>query len=493
MIRFTTYTCILACVLAFMGCRSLEVELNEKPPHRRPMQTDRGRMQEDLRAFGLMLQAYNCEERIFNVDAIPNASGRTKDLPKDLYQQVAMTLSQIGRPIYQRRMHPSTLQNDPIYGSQQLVGDPALTFRPQDGQTTADRYVTVAGALISATPRARQSWDIRGDASPRIGQEDIDLEAGGDAGAEIVDYRVTLELVNPNNRNVAEFGPASVFDVRTYSDEYGFFAGFYLNNSGIGASFKREFLPDAESAMSEAIAAAMIQCVGNYYVIPYYRCSSIFAVTDSVQFWVNDVKRRQIEEMSIREVHAELVLYLFLHGDAFSDEELLSEDLLPSARKKIARTMDRNNLYIEVDKDCRLYLFHLWQTVPIEEAARRMREFTIRRQRLSASLQEEQASVGSQNQVEIPKNEILLDMSVFPDNYLLLMQSISKMPDVQSVVVDQADERRCFVRLDAGQANPRITLERILRQGWHYYLELVAVDQNERHLRLHIPTAIPQN
>jgi hypothetical protein len=330
-----------------------------------------------LADFAAMLGAYvtaaTGESSIpIEIDYIGNESGIDKELPTDLGQFARNAIEKIGKPLQTYRAWPA------ISGMPRPVGN-SLALLPSDHPRPPQPSYRLVGSLLRASERLATGRDARADGLFGGGHSQTDAQLTGEHRRTITALTVALTLESPNG--VAVSGATAEYRISVERSELNRSFSVYVAGSGIGSGTKVTATQDSGDALYDAIAVSVMHLLGNALLVPYYRCSPMFAADDALDARVHDALSR----LTMAEMEQNLKRYLFLDG-FFMD--MRAPGLTEADRAVVVLEMRRRSLEFGDRKQMVDFAMDLWRKLDFKKASQRVAD----RMTLSAQAQREKAA-----------------------------------------------------------------------------------------------------
>ncbi|MCL2639696.1 MAG: hypothetical protein FWD53_02515 [Phycisphaerales bacterium] len=478
-------TVVLVGSSLLMGCAKrhsktmaeLAVDASKSPP---PARVERP-INQSLLSFGKMVRVYTgyTDPLIVEVDFIANDSGVTQELPNDLGYYAVKALGTIGTPFRTTRTY-STIA---LHG-----GANAAANLGEMSQVKSD--VKLKGLLLRASTRVERERDGGGGIQTRIGGGSNNaVNIGGQAAADrkLTGMRVGFHLTTPEG--ISYPGPTAEYEVLSKKEVND--AEFRVEVFGVGGNYMSRVVVnnDAGDAISDATAACVMQLVGHWLMVPYYRC-------DPTMQPDVELKQRLYSLLSeYPESRLELILKGFLNrlGVAMDPGAELTErdraSIAAEMQSRIRLELSRENLV-------RFYM-HLWETADFEVASKRVEQLSsaqmrqrtetaqrqaeaeaaaeqaadpVAAQAAAAQMAAQTATVTVDANVVRPEDFgwsagtsfIMVDSAALPDNELrvLFFETVRKMPECKEIRKDNKRATRFGVQLNGTPAQWHASLRR---------------------------------
>lgn len=291
--------------------------------------------------LGELLKAYYAPKTVIQSKNVGNMTAE-KNLPSDIYVMIAASINKIG---------------------------PQLVFVPYDAQYVINEGLT-GGTIKRLYPQIVIAGGITGFDKDMFDKEREMEATGGWAGAQggvkvnaTANYsRVTLDLNMLDYKTQSYFpGVLASNSIMLQQDKLGW--GVYAYYMGNGGSFdyslKRK--QGVHAAVRTLLEYSLIELIGKYFEVPYWRCIPGANPDDEMLRKVRD----NFMEKQKDQQHLIIKKMLFLHG--FNGLERNKPEFTGPEEGELKEAMRRTS----TDNLPDLYLA-LWKTVPLETATRRV-------------------------------------------------------------------------------------------------------------------------
>lgn len=311
-------------------------------------------MQQSLLDFGAMVRGYtNLVGPIaIEVDDIPNNTGLTKELPKELGGYFVYAFQRMGVPFVVTRPH----------GGGILLDVPMAGLYNKEAPERPPAKLRLRGEMMRSSDRVVQGREGRASASGKIHGGDLNADAGVEGTATLRNFRVSCYLEDEHGRSLP--GQLAIFEVWLRNDESAANFSVYFEGSGGGYNSKVQINQDVGDAALDAAAAATICLVGKWLQLPYWRVHPLFSEDREL---VADL-RTTLVSMPGSELDTLAKHYLFGGG---MDFDLSHDGLSAAERELLHREMRKAHARPEVHEDKENYLFGLWRNLDYRAAAKR--------------------------------------------------------------------------------------------------------------------------
>jgi len=322
--------------------------------------------QESIESFGKMLRGYpyiGDKPTLIYITRLVNSTSNG-DLPHDFTQMLLTAIAQIGEPIYAVRIN----DEHRAYNSDgQLMLPPGMEV---------SFTVELRGSITECDRKVMKMRDVHFNLLFPYHGDDFEFGAGGRTEVELTTIAIDLQLFNVKTQTAIP-GMAISYRVNILEHRGGFDVGILYDGSGIGITQTAQIAQGPHLAIRLATQGALIQLLGRYFNVPFYRC--IDAPPDPK---VERSFRNLLNEVNPTAMLKQL---LFAHGYPMDlDSPHLDQDEMELARRlKEQMGFGRNGGDYNFIKE-------LWETVPLDKAEERMSA----RRRATPRLSERQQSDG---------------------------------------------------------------------------------------------------
>jgi len=456
-------TCVL--LLTSLACVSNQavqdaIKKSTQLPPPAPVQRPLDSM---LSEFGIMVGPYvtaaTGERSIpIEIDFIANEVV-DKELPTDLGQYARNVIEKIGDPFETYRTWPA------IANTARPAGG-TLALLPSDRPKPPRPAYRLVGSLLRASERLAKHREGRADGQFGGGHTQWDTEITGDHTRTLTSLTVALTLEDPSG--VAVHGATAVYRIEVEKSELNRSVSVYVGGSGIGGGSKLTTTQDWGDAFYDATAIAVVHLLGNALLVPYYRCSPLFAMDQGLDQRVRDALLRYTRT----ELEQYVKRYLFVAGYPI---DMHGPDLTDADRGIMATGMQKLSLDFSDRTSLVEFAMRLWRTLDYDKAAKRVAD----RLAESAQIQREQIQQAARAHTEDagPRAEsigpvqfgwpasvraVVLDLSrvVDADLRVKLLGSLRGCSGCDEIRIDQ---RRSLVGIRMSSASAE--LQRALRSS----------------------------
>ena len=347
---------LMPVIVLFSGClQSKSLDASRRLAAQSPMPLPvTFQMKRSLQDFGKMLRAYSGQTGtvVIQVDLMPNETGITKELPKEIGPWVVAAITTIGRPLSTIRPFDSNVTLDSA-GSIQNFAAP----RPAHD-------LIIRGQLQRGSDRVVSGREWRAGAIGRIERGDSDSQLGTEKRVTLRNYRMQLYLADKEGRTLPI--PAAAYEVFQRSDEQS--ANFSIYYEGCGGGYNGKVLinQDAGDAFSDATAAAVIELLGRWQHLPYHLTSEVFAENPEREAGL----RADLEVMSPEQLEFSTKRIGYASGlnlDVENPSIVSGED-----KEILANSMRKLKLAPDNRKDQEKFVAKLWRELDWRRGSARM-------------------------------------------------------------------------------------------------------------------------
>ena len=297
--------------------------------------------EKSLMDLGELLKAYYAPMTVVQSKNVGNVTAE-KNLPSDIYVMIASSINKIG---------------------------PQLVFVPYDAQYVVNESLT-GGTITRLYPQIVIAGGITGF-DKEMFEKEREMEASGGwagaqggvkikAGGNYSQVTVDLNLLDYKTQSYFS-GVLASNSIMLQQDKLGWGVyGYYMGNGGsFDYSLKRK--QGVHSALRTLVEYSIIELMGKYFEVPYWRC---IPGSNPDEEMTKKVRDNFLEKQKDQQ-HFMIKKMLFLHGfnginrenPVFSGSE--EGDLKEAMRRTSTSTLP--DLYLA-----------LWSSVPVETASRRV-------------------------------------------------------------------------------------------------------------------------
>ncbi len=340
---------ILITVIVISGCvtettvtknEMNEIEKTQEPPEQRIT-----RYEDALIMFGEMLEAYNAPKINIQTKAIENATSSTK-VPNNISQMVITALNKIGNKI-------SYVDFD----AQRLLTEQALGKIIDLSLIEPD--IIIRGAITEFDKDLiRKGKELKGDYLTTYQGQELDMGAEAESEATGSQIAIDLQVMNYNTKRLVP-GAQTSNKINIFKTSNALELGVAYNGSGLGFNCSVERQQGLYSSLRLLVELSVLELLGEYYDVPYWRCIPDASPDNRMLTRY----RKSLKDDS--NIAIKLKILAFGHGKkidlttaSFTEQDQKSFNELKSS----TGITDDYDLYIE-----------LWKTLPIKEAAQRLK------------------------------------------------------------------------------------------------------------------------
>jgi len=317
---------------------------------------------ESLRKLGMMAEIYGEEANVM-LDKISDNTGtsiHTKaEIPYDVTEMTASALNLIGGSVTFVPYRPDIMLNLQNLGYQNFNKKISPSIIVTGGITEFDR------GLASKEEKIDSGYDFTsfGNKSP------ISIEYS-DGEKESVS-RITLDFNIINIETMS--GAAGVQAINTIEVKKGIKEkelAFTLLGPTIGLKGEVKKVEGRHAAIRLLVQASMMQLIGKYLDLPYWRLIQGCPVDSTVENYIN---RKWVYQMNDKNRAEKIQEFLFLHGYKYVEKNGNIDGL---TIKAINNYIGKNKIKIKPEVSFELYK-HLYYTVPLDDESLHRRYLLI--------------------------------------------------------------------------------------------------------------------
>lgn len=323
---------------------------------------------EALKQFGLMLDAYNISEIRVQSKLISNQTAE-KDLPDDVSRMLISAVNKIGKKVVYIPYDPTYVINEANTGGDIARALPQIVLA--GGITEFDKDLIEKGR------------ELKTEVSIQKGDYGSNYSHDGGAGyeAESGVSRITLDLQLLNYKTQTYMpGIQAINSANIRKTKLGWGVGYYFQGSGMSFQYSLKKKQGKYQALRLLVELSVLEVLGKYFDIPYWKCIPGMAVDNGM------VGRMREEFATLDDARQNIFIkeYAYFHGDTIFDRQTSSMNAAEMA--KLDELMKKNNCADRAD-----LFVKLWESVPIEAAIKRNKDYT---RELARKAQEERDSMG---------------------------------------------------------------------------------------------------
>ena len=294
-------------LLAFPACNPHDVQVDM--PVTAPAQKITNYTQ-SLSDLGLMAEIYSAGELKVQSEDIADNTGTSAtsggEIQRNITEIMKSTLNSIGGPVTFIEYNPAYIQNQMTTGysqfNQKTIPDVVIT----GGITEFDRALETRGEGTDASAEFEVSGLPKGVPSPKVGFDYSDASKTGKA-------RITLDFNMKDFKTLAgipKMNTVNSMEVNKATREKEI--GIILFGPTFGSKGSIKKVQGRHEAVRLLVEMSMMQMVGKYLVLPYWRLLGDDTVPDRV---VEDKLSRSFARMSENDRITNVQEWLYLHGN----------------------------------------------------------------------------------------------------------------------------------------------------------------------------------
>ena len=359
--RFRCKFALIAAAFALLGLLSGCADMN---PHNVDVELQQSNVEvkitsytQALRDLGMMSEIYGAAPVKIQSNPIGDNTGTSGttggEIPRDITEILKSTLNTIGGQVTFIPYDPAFIQNQMVTGysnfDQKLIPDVVIS----GGITEFDRGLETRGKGTDAGAEADFTGMPDWLPSQKVG---IDYSDSGKTGLA----RITLDfnlLDFTTMAGIARMNTVNSLEVHKGLKEKEFGITLFGPTFGMKGSIKK--VEGRHAAVRLLVEASMLQMVGKYLVLPYWRVMGEDAQPDQVV--MNEVSK-QFYSMSEPQRVAKLQEMLFLYGHTLNVTGTLDPQTV-SALQQVVPGFDAASKSLDEDTYTQVYL-----SVPIESS-----------------------------------------------------------------------------------------------------------------------------
>jgi len=321
---------IMVCALAFsfVSCQSIDpravdVELPETLPSAKITSYT-----EALSQLGLMTEVYSTDVLRIQSNPIGDLTGASRstgsEIPRDITEIIKTSLNSIGGNVVFIPYDPAFIQNQQVTGYSNFENKVIPDLVLSGGITEFDRGLTTKGENTDLSLEA----EIQETIPDFLPSKNIGLRYGNEAKAGLARITLDFNLLDFETlTGVPKINAVNTMEVLKVVAGKELGISLFGQNFGLKGTIKK--VQGRHAAVRLLVELSMIQIVGKYLAIPYWRVLGEDALPDRV---VTDAVARFYSSLTESEVTTFVQQWLFIYGH----ELALNGELDEKTRKALA-------------------------------------------------------------------------------------------------------------------------------------------------------------
>lgn len=338
---------------------------------------------DSLVKFGRMLEAYGVKQTRVQSKVISNDTA-DQSLPQDVSKMLATAVNKIGSQVVYIPYDPNYVISEATTGGNISRALPNVVIT--GGITEYDKD------MIEKEREAKADAQIqKGDFGSNY---NYDGGASYKAGSSVSRIALDLGLLNyANQAAIAGVQTSNAITVRKSKTGWG--VGAYFQGCGLSFDYSLQKKQGVYYALRLLVELSVIEVLGQYYDIPYWRCIPNSQPNQRMIARLTE----EFNDLPQGEQNAFLKEYLFLNG---YDVARGSRALTPQDSQAIQAATGK----LQASSNAELFI-KLWQSVPIEEARRRNKDYqkSVEAARAAQARQQAQQAPQVQQAVQQPVSQ----------------------------------------------------------------------------------------
>lgn len=326
----------------------------------------------DLAQFGLLARAYTpgTNRIVLSVNYIRNLSGILEELPSDLSDYIVHAIAKISPQFGAYREYEDPLQ-------------PGVYVQPRAPSPERQKAFRVFGMLEAAADVEKQESRRSVDGMGGRGHGEFSLGAKRNRSRKVKALTITLTLGDADGVSIPGGTASYRILVEKHERENSF--SFYVAGNGFGLDSAGMITRSLDDAIQDATAASIIHLLGNALLIPYYRCSPLFAVDTDLDNRLRDALAR----LTRSELENNIKRFMLVDGYSLSPTNGVSDH-----DRAVMEVEMRHRSLIPVNDQQSLidFAFSLWKNLDYQNGAKRVADSLTELERVTRQRQEEEAA-----------------------------------------------------------------------------------------------------
>jgi RPA family protein len=381
---------------------------------------------DSLKKFGLMLEAYNIPQIRVQSKLIKNETAE-KDLPDSVSGMLSSAVNKIGPSVIYVPFDPNYVISETTTGG--------------DIKRALPKIVIAGGITEFDKDLIEKKRELKSKASvgDNFGSNyDYDGGAGYKAGSGV--SRMTLDLQLMEYQTQTYFpGVQTINSINLRKTELGWSVGFFFEGNGFSFDYSLNKKQGKYQALRLLVELSVLEVLGKYFDVPYWQCVE-GAPPDTRQL---ARLKEEFDGLNQAQQYSYLKEYLFFHGVPGIDRSSggVSDKELAIIKNKMQELgcQDYGSLFLK-----------LWETVPLAESRKRIRQHAKEQNETAQKTQEDVSKKIAQYNSLIEQADALFNQGALAQSRELYRQAGLLFPD-------QPDPKSMMTRIDsqlAGQNQP---------------------------------------
>jgi RPA family protein len=372
---------------------------------------------DSLKKFGLMLEAYNIPQIRVQSKLIKNETAE-KDLPDSVSGMLSSAVNKIGPSVIYVPFDPNYVISETTTGG--------------DIKRALPKIVIAGGITEFDKELIEKKRELKGKASvgDNFGSNyDYDGGAGYKAGSAMSRMTLDLQLMEYQTQTYMP-GVQTINSINLRKTELGWSVGFFFEGNGFSFDYSLNKKQGKYQALRLLVELSVLEVLGKYFDVPYWQCLE-GAPPDTRQ--ISRLKE-EFDGLNQAQQYSYLKEYLFFHGvpgidrtsGGISDKEIA---LIKSKMQEL-NCPDYGSLFLK-----------LWETVPLVESRKRIRQHSKDQNETAQKAQEDVSKKIAQYNSLIEQADALFNQGALAQSRELYRQAGLLFPD-------QPDPKSMMSRID---------------------------------------------
>jgi RPA family protein len=377
---------------------------------------------DSLKKFGLMLEAYNIPQIRVQSKLIKNETAE-KDLPDNVSGMLSSSVNKIGNAVVYVPFDPNYVISETTTGGDIKRALPKIVIA--GGITEFDKELI----------EKKRELKTKADVGDNFGSNySYDGGAGYKAGSGISRMTLDLQLMEYQTQTYLS-GVQTINSINLRKTELGWSVGFFFEGNGFTFDYSLNKKQGKYQALRLLVELSVLEVLGKYFDVPYWKC--VEGAPPDTRMLVR--LKEEFEMLNQAQQYSYLKEYLFFHGVAgierssggVSDKELA----IIKERMKYFNCSDYAALFLK-----------LWETVPLEESRKRIRQHHKEQNDVVQKSQEDINKKIEQYNSMIEQADALFNQGALPQAREIYRQASLLFPE-------QPDPKAMMSRIDSQLAN----------------------------------------
>lgn len=372
---------------------------------------------DSLKRFGLMLEAYNIPQIRVQSKLIKNETAE-KDLPDSVSGMLSSSVNKIGNTVIYVPYDPNYVISETTTGGDIKRALPKVVIA--GGITEFDKDLI----------EKKRELKTKADVGDNFGSNySYDGGAGYKAGSGISRMTLDLQLMEYQTQTYLS-GIQTINSINLRKTELGWSVGFFFEGNGFTFDYSLNKKQGKYQALRLLVELSVLEVLGRYFDVPYWKC--VEGAPPDTRMLAR--LKEEFEALNQAQQYAYLKDYLFYHGvpgierasGGVSDKELA----IIKEKMKYFNCPDYASLFLK-----------LWETVPLEESRKRIRQHQKEQNDVIVKSQEDVNKKIVQYNSMIEQADALFNQGALPQAREIYRQAGLLFPD-------QPDPKAMMSRID---------------------------------------------